>query len=106
MNRLNTQFEGAVVTEQGKTIAVVSVQPTVFQNSFNASMVIKGVLPVFKGMPVVLMTLDPQGKPAYYGRSDLILLLENVNIKEAPWKEITADIDLTNSCPMKEAEEQ
>lgn len=103
---MNTQFESAVVTEQGKTIAVVSVQPTVFQNSFNASTVIKGMLPVFKGMPVVLMTLDPQGNPAYFGRSDLILLLENVNIKEAPWKEITADIDLTNSCPMKEAEEQ
>lgn len=103
---MNTQFESAVVTEQGKTIAVVSVQPTVFQNSFNASTVIKGMLPVFKGMPVVLMTLDPQGNPAYFGRSDLILLLESVNIKEAPWKEITADIDLTNSCPMKEAEEQ
>ncbi|KJR45677.1 hypothetical protein UF75_3934 [Desulfosporosinus sp. I2] len=102
---MNTQFESAVVTEQGKSIAVVSVQPTVFQNSFNASMVIKGLLPVFKGMPVVLMTLDPQGVPAYFGRSDLILLLENVNIKEASWKEITADIDLSNSCPMKEAEE-
>jgi len=106
MKFLNTQFESAVVTEQGKTIAVVSVLPTVFQNSFNASMVIKGLLPVFKGMPVVLMTLDPQGKPAYFGRSDLILILENINIKEAAWKEITADIDLSNSCPMKEAEEQ
>jgi len=103
---LNTQFESAVVTEQGKTIAVVSVQPTVFQNSFNASMVIKGLLPVFKGIPVVLMTLDPQGKPAYFGRSDLILLLENVNIQEAPWKEVSADIDLTNSCPMKEEAEE
>ncbi|MCB8814402.1 hypothetical protein [Desulfosporosinus shakirovi] len=103
---MNTQFESAVVTEQGKTIAVVSVQPTVFQNSFNASMVIKGLLPVFKGMPIVLMTLDPQGNPAYFGRSDLILLLENVNIKEAPWKEISAEIDLTNSCPMKEEAEE
>ncbi|HBV88798.1 hypothetical protein [Desulfosporosinus sp.] len=103
---MNTQFESAVVTEQGKTIAVVSVQPTVFQNSFNASMVIKGLLPVFKGIPVVLMTLDPQGKPAYFGRSDLILLLENVNIQEAPWKEVSADIDLTNSCPMKEEAEE
>lgn len=106
MKFLNTQFESAVVTEQGKTIAVVSVQPTVFQNSFNASMVIKGLLPVFKGIPVVLMTLDPQGKPAYFGRSDLILLLENVNIQEAPWKEVSADIDLTNSCPMKEEAEE
>jgi len=102
---LNTHFESAIVTEQGNTIAVVSVQPTVFQNSFNATMIIKGLLPVFKGKPVVLMTLDPQGIPAYYGRSDLILLLENVNIKEASWNQITADIDLTSSCPMKITEE-
>lgn len=105
MNFLNTQFESAIVTEQGKTIAVVSVQPTVFQNSFNAGMIIKGLLPVFEGKPVVLMTIDPKGVPAYFGRSDLILLLEKVNIKEAAWKQITADVDLTNSCPMKEAEE-
>ncbi len=102
---MNTKFESTVVTEQGITIAVVSVQPTVFQNSFNAAMIIKGLLPVFKGMPVVLMTLDPQGVPAYYGRSDLILILENFNIKEATWNQITAEIDLTNSCPMKETEE-
>lgn len=105
MKFLNTKFESAVVTEQGNTIAVVSVQPTVFQNAFNASMIIKGLLPVFKGIPVILMTLDPQGVPAYYGRSDLILLLENVNIKEASWKQVTAEIDLTDSCPMKETEE-
>lgn len=102
MKFLNTKFESAVVTEQGKTIAVVSVQPTVFQNSFNAATIIKGLLPVFKGLPVVLMTLDPQGEPAYYGRFDLILILESINIKEASWSEVTAEIDLTNSCPMKE----
>ncbi|TGE33288.1 hypothetical protein [Desulfosporosinus sp. Sb-LF] len=102
---MNTHFEAAVVTEQGKSIAVVSVQPTVFQNSFNASTIIKGLLPIFEGIPVVLMTLDPQGAPAYFGRSDLILILETINVKEASWKEVTADIDLTNSCPMKEVEE-
>ncbi|SDG95782.1 hypothetical protein [Desulfosporosinus hippei] len=103
---MNTTFESTVVTVQDKTIAVVSVQPTVFQNSFNASTIIKGLLPVFKGMPVVLMTLDPQGNPAYFGRSDLILLLETINIKEAEWKEVSAVVDLTNSCPMKEEQEE
>lgn len=103
---MNTTFESTVVTVQDKTIAVVSVQPTVFQNSFNASTIIKGLLPVFKGMPVVLMTLDPQGNPAYFGRSDLILLLETINIKESAWKEVSAVVDLTNSCPMKEEQEE
>lgn len=97
-------FDSAVVTVQDRTIAVVSVKPGVFQNSFNASTIIKGLLPVFPGKPVVLMTLDPQGNPAYFGRSDLILLLESIDIKEAPWQEVKADIDFTNSCPMKEDE--
>lgn len=100
---MESKFEAAVVAEQGKNIAVVSVQPSIFHNSDNATSLIKSLLPVFPGMPVVLMTLDTQGKPAYFGRSDLILLLETINIKEAPWKEISAEIDLSKSCPTKEA---
>ena len=100
---MKTQFDGAVITEQGQTCAVVSVQPTIFQNAINATMVIKALLPVFNGIPVVLMTLDAKGVPGYFGRSDLISLLENVNIKEASWNPIDADIELSNSsCPVKD----
>ncbi|MDR3600491.1 MAG: hypothetical protein P4L49_08445 [Desulfosporosinus sp.] len=103
MNFVKSQFEGAVITEQGKTCAVVSVQPAVFQNAINATMIIKALLPVFKGMPVVLMALDAKGVPGYFGRGDLIDLLENVNIKEASWSQIEAEVDLSNSsCPMKD----
>lgn len=102
---MNTQFEGAVITEQDKKFAVVSVQKSVFQDSFNASMIIKAMLPIFKGIPVVLMAIDAKGVPGYFGRSDLVLLAENVNIKDAKWEQITADIDLSNSCPMKETED-
>ena len=102
---MKTHFEGAVITEQSKTFAIVSVQPSVFQDSFNATTIIKALLPVFDGIPVVLMTIDPQGAPAYLGRPDLVLLMDNVNVKEAPWKQVTAEIDLSNSCPMKESQE-
>ncbi|WP_242877380.1 hypothetical protein [Desulfosporosinus sp. BG] len=103
MNFVKSKFEGAIITEQGKTCAVVSVQPAMFQNAINATMIIKALLPVFKGIPVVLMTIDAKGVPGYFGRGDLIDLLENVNIKEASWSQIEADIDLNNSsCPMKE----
>lgn len=99
---MKTQFEGAVITEQGKTCAVVSVQPAIFQNSINATMVIKALLPVFDGIPVVLMAIDNRGIPGYFGRGDLIDLLENINIKEASWGQIEADIDLGGSCLKKE----
>lgn len=106
MNLLNTKFEAAVITEQDKTFAVVSVQRSVFQDSFNATMIIKSMLPVFKGMPVVLMTIDTQGVPAYFGRSDLVLLVESLkDIKDAKWEQITTEVDLSNSCPMKEKED-
>ena len=100
---MKTQFEGAIIDEQGKNFAVVSVQPAIFQNATDATMIIKALLPAFNGIPVVLVTKDNEGVPAYYGRSDLVLLLENINIKEASWSQVSADIDLSNgSCPSKE----
>ncbi|AFM41342.1 hypothetical protein Desaci_2389 [Desulfosporosinus acidiphilus SJ4] len=100
---MESKFEAAVVTVQDKNVAVISVNRNIFHDSDNAIMIIKAMLPVFPGMPVILMTIDPQGNPAYFGRSDLILLLETLNIKEASWKEITAEIDLSKTCPTKEA---
>jgi len=103
---MKTLFEGAIIAEQGKKFAVVSVQPVVFQNATDATMIIKALLPAFNGIPVVLVTKDKEGVPAYYGRSDLVILLESINIKEASWSQVSADIDLSNgSCPSKEVDE-
>jgi len=100
---VKTQFEGAIIEEQGIKIAVVSVQPVVFNNATDGTMIIKALLPVYKGMPVVLVTKNKEGIPAYYGRSDLVLLLENVNINEASWSQVSADINLSNdACPSKD----
>lgn len=100
---MKSTFEGAVITEQGRTCAVVAVNPVIFQNSVNATMIIKALLPAFNGIPVVLMAIDNKGVPGYFGRSDLIDLLESVNIKEASWHKIEAEINLDNSsCPVKE----
>jgi hypothetical protein len=103
MNLMKTQFEGAIIAEQGKSIAVVSVQPAVFKNATDATVIIKALLPVFNGIPVVLVTKNDEGAPAYFGRSDLVLLLEKININEASWSQVSADIDLNNgACPSNE----
>ena len=103
---METKFEAAVVVREDKKVAVVSVNPSIFHNSQNATMIIKSLLPVFPGLPVVLMTFDHQGKPAYFGRADLIVLLEDLeNIKQEPWQEIAADIDLSQSCPTAESDD-
>lgn len=97
---MKTQFESAIIDEQGKKFAIVSVQPVVFQNATDAIMIIKALLPAFNRIPVVLVTKNGEGVPAYYGRSDLVLLLDNVNINEVTWNQVSADIDLSNdSCP-------
>jgi len=101
---MKTQFEAAIIEEQGKTFAIVSVQPAVFQNSSDTTTIIKALIPTFNGIPVVLVTRDDDGKPAYYGRGDLVSLLDNVNIGEAPWRQVDAEIDLGGSCPVKEEE--
>ncbi|HZK83301.1 MAG TPA: hypothetical protein VFC58_01205 [Desulfosporosinus sp.] len=100
---MKTQFSSAIITEQDKKVAIVSVQQAVLHNATDAIMIIKALLPAFDGIPVVLVTKNKEGVPAYYGRSDLVLLLENININEASWIEVSADIDLTNhSCPLNE----
>ena len=100
---MKSQFESAIITEQGKKIAIVSVQPAVLHTATDANMVIKALIPAFKGVPVVLVTKNKEGAPAFYGRSDLVLLLENTNLEEASWNQISAEIDLTNTaCPSQE----
>ncbi len=104
---MKSQFEGVIIEEQGKTVAVVSVQSPIFKNSTDATMIIKALLPAFKGIPVVLVTIDDKGNPAYFGRPDLVILLESINIKEAAWSQMEADLDLDNSCSKKtEANEE
>lgn len=100
---MKSEFESAIITEQGKKVAVVSVQPVVLHNAADANMVIKALLPTFEGIPVVLVTKNKEGAPAYYGRSDLVLLLDNVKLEEASWSQLSAEIDLSNdACPSKE----
>lgn len=100
---MKTQFESAIIDEQGKKFAVVSVQPVVFNNATDGTMIIKALLPAFDGIPVVLVTKNKAGAPAYYGRPDLVLLLETININEASWSQVDAEIDLSNdSCPSKD----
>lgn len=98
---MNTQVEGAIITEQGKTVAVVFVQSFVFHNAPDAAKIIKALLPSFDGIPVVLMTVDANGQPAYFGRPDLIILLENINMKDVPKQTITVDLDLTDPASLE-----
>ncbi len=84
-----SQFEGAVIREQGVTFAVVIIRSSVIQNTVEAGQAIQSFQPAFPGMPVVLMAQDGRGRPTYYGRRDLSQFMANVPLRAVPWKRYT-----------------
>ena len=85
----NTTFQGAIVTEQGVTFAVVIVKPHVVDSPSLAKDVISAFRPIFGYMPVVLMAQDFSGRATYYGRSDIVDFLAGISPSSIPWKEFT-----------------
>lgn len=84
-----SQFEGAVIREQGVTFAIVIVRSSVLQNTSEANDAIQSFQPVFPGMPVVLMAQDSRGRPTYYGRRDISSFMANVPLRAVPWQRYT-----------------
>ena len=84
-----SQFEGAVIREQGVTFAVVVVRPSILENSSQANETIQSFQPVFPGLPIVLMAQDGRGRPTYYGRRDLSQFMANVSPRRVPWRRYT-----------------
>lgn len=82
------RIQGAVISEQGQTFAVVVVKPHVVQNRLEAANAIGSFMPVF-GVPVVLMAQDSRGRPTYYGRPDIAKFMSSVSIHRIPWREYT-----------------
>lgn len=83
------KFQGAVVTEQGVTFAIVVVRRSVIGNQAEARKTAGGFSTVFGAIPIVLMAQDSRGTPTYFGRDDIVRFLANVSINRIPWKEYT-----------------
>lgn len=85
------RVQGAVIREQGQTFAVVVVKPHVIQNRSEAESAIRGFMPVFGGVPVVLMAQDSRGRPTYFGRPDISRFMASVPLRAIPWREYTVN---------------
>lgn len=83
-------FEGAKITEQGNTFAIVIVKESVIDNKSRADEeIIAYQQSVFPGIPVVLMAQDSRGTPRYYGNSNIVDFLATVNPRRIPWERFT-----------------
>lgn len=85
------RFQGAVITEQDVTFAVVIVKEYVVNIPSEAQDAISSFRPLFPGIPVVLMAQDSRGTPTYYGRQDIARFMANVPLSAVPWKEYTVN---------------
>lgn len=81
------RVQGAVIREQGQIFAVVIVKPHVVQNRAEAAGAISSFMPIFGGVPVVLMAQDSRGRATYYGRRDISQFMASVPLRAIPWRE-------------------
>lgn len=79
-------FDAALVREQGQTFAVVVVRRGIIDNSAEAENAQASFAPAFDYVPIVLMEQGFRGRPRYYGRSDIVRFLANIDFRRLPWK--------------------
>lgn len=83
------KLQGALITEQGITFAIVVVKEHIVHNRAEASSFIQSCYPLFPGVPIVLMAQNHRGVPIYFGRQDIANFMANVPVSAIPWKEYT-----------------
>lgn len=82
-------FEGALITEQRVTFAIVIVKPYVLTSSDreNVRSGYKRFFPT--GIPIILMAQNSRGTPTYHGKPDIVKFLANLDFRRIPWKRYT-----------------
>lgn len=82
------QFDGAKITEQGVTFAIVVVKRSIL-TSTTKEQVRASFVPYFGNIPIILMAQNSRGIPTYDGRSDIVRFLAKINPSRIPWKHYT-----------------
>lgn len=79
-------FDAALVREQGVTFAVVVVKNHVVSSDSSRREAMNTFGMHFPGVPIVLMTQGGRGRPAFWGRPDIVRFLARVPVNALPWK--------------------
>lgn len=81
-------FEGALITKQETTFAVVIVEESILDSN-EIENVRESYSPFFPGVPIILMAQNSRGTPIYHGREDIVEFLAGINHLRLPWEEYT-----------------
>lgn len=80
-----SNWQAALVREQGVNFAVVAVKDHVIANHAEADRLIQALSLRF-GCPVVLLGAQ---RHRTYGRSDIVRFLRNVHLGRLPWRQVS-----------------
>ena len=84
-------FDGALVTEQGVTFAIVCVKPYVLRSTDKEN--VREQFSLFFGfVPTILMAQNTRGIPTYDGRRDIVKFLSHVHPSRIPWRHYQSTI--------------
>ncbi len=83
------KIDGAVVSEQGVTFAIVIMKMFVLDSKSESESAIRSLEPIFPNMPIVLMAQTDKGTPQYCGRPDIVKFLASIDMNRIPWREYT-----------------
>ena len=83
------QIEGALITEQRVTFAIIIVKSHVLSSPSEREEMQRAGASLFRGVPIILMAQDSRGTPTYYGRKDIVNFLSKINPARIPWKRFT-----------------
>ena len=77
---MSYEVEAAVFFEQRVPVAVVAVQPQLFEDPDALRRTRASLCPTFRGCHVVLMSQATEGTPEFFGRPDIVGFLS-----DTPW---------------------
>ncbi|BBO79611.1 hypothetical protein DSCO28_01770 [Desulfosarcina ovata subsp. sediminis] len=81
------KFQGALITEQGITFAVVVVKKPFLQNTLTSNKKREEYQQIFPGIPIILAAKEGRGIFQFQGRKDLVNLLASIDSSRIPWKD-------------------
>ncbi|HOX07045.1 MAG TPA: hypothetical protein PK280_11645 [Planctomycetota bacterium] len=85
-------IDGAIVTEQGVTFAIVIVRPSAISTQAEAAATrtsFQSQTRDFHGLPLILAAQDSRGVFTYQGRDDIVRFLASIDASRIPWKRYT-----------------
>jgi hypothetical protein len=79
------KFKGTVVTHI--TFAIVEVSSEIVDSQTESAEALRFLARQFPDTPILLMAKDPQDRPRFRGRADLISKAKSLKLTELPWQE-------------------